>query len=189
MADEPTTALDVTIQTQIIALLREINQKQNNAMLFITHDLNLARKICHRIAVMKDGCVVEQGETESVFEHPAQEYTRRLIEAVSSRMKKHRAVTVPPKKDTVFGGTERTKEAGHIDEAVQTTSLSPVVQVKTYPYFIRTGITASLPASDIIEWCRGLTFPSIPAKAWDWWGERLRQDLAFQGDSGDEQRY
>lgn len=88
VADEPTTALDVTVQNQIIALLRKINSKQNNAMLFITHDLNLARRLCGRIAVMKDGRVVELGETEEIFRHPRQEYTKRLIEAVPSRMKK-----------------------------------------------------------------------------------------------------
>lgn len=98
VADEPTTALDVTIQDQIIELLRQINQKENNAMLFITHDLNLARRICHRIAVMKDGCVVECGPTEEIFEHPTEDYTRRLIQAVPSRMKPRRsaAVTVEP---------------------------------------------------------------------------------------------
>ncbi len=88
VADEPTTALDVTIQTQIIELLRQINREQKNAMLFITHDLNLARRICRRVAVMKDGCVVEQGTAEEIFEHPQQEYTRRLIEAVPGRKKK-----------------------------------------------------------------------------------------------------
>ena len=88
VADEPTTALDVTIQNQIMALLGEINQKQNNAMLFITHDLNLARRICHRVAVMKDGRVVELGTAEKIFEHPENEYTRRLVEAVPSRMKR-----------------------------------------------------------------------------------------------------
>ena len=91
VADEPTTALDVTIQNQIIGLLQEINQKQNNAILFITHDLNLARSICHRIAVMKDGRVVEAGSTEEVFGHPKEDYTRRLIEAVPSRMKRRTA--------------------------------------------------------------------------------------------------
>ena len=94
VADEPTTALDVTVQNQIIALLREINEKQKNAMLFITHDLNLARRICHRIVVMKDGCVVEQGETEQIFEHPVQAYTRQLIEAVPSRVKKHKSLNL-----------------------------------------------------------------------------------------------
>lgn len=90
VADEPTTALDVTVQNQIIDLLREINHKQNNAMLFITHDLNLARRICQRVVVMKDGRAVEQGETEQIFQHPEQDYTRRLIEAVPSRVKKHK---------------------------------------------------------------------------------------------------
>ena len=87
VADEPTTALDVTVQNQIMDLLKEINEKQHNAMLFITHDLNLARRICHKIAVMKDGRVVETGTPEEIFEHPRQTYTRNLIEAVPSRMK------------------------------------------------------------------------------------------------------
>ena len=108
VADEPTTALDVTIQKQIIALLKEINEKQKNAMLFITHDLNLARSICQRIAVMKDGCVVEQGDTEQIFTHPACEYTRQLIEAVPARVKKRRMIgsdtvlTVTPPKGENF---------------------------------------------------------------------------------------
>jgi len=92
VADEPTTALDVTIQNQIIELLREINRKQNNAMLFITHDLNLARRLCSRIAVMKDGEVVELGETERIFRNPEKAYTKRLIEAVPSRMKRRRNI-------------------------------------------------------------------------------------------------
>ena len=92
VADEPTPALDVTIQNQIMELLREINEKEQNAMLFITHDLNLARRICHRVAVMKDGRVVEQGRTADIFEHPKEEYTRKLIEAVPSRLKKRVSV-------------------------------------------------------------------------------------------------
>ena len=87
VADEPTTALDVTIQNQIVELLRKINAEQNNAMLFITHDLHLARRICHRVAVMKDGCVVETGTAEEVFEHPRETYTKRLVEAVPSRVR------------------------------------------------------------------------------------------------------
>lgn len=87
VADEPTTALDVTVQNQIIALLREINQKEHNAMLFITHDLNLARRICHRIAVMKDGRVVEIQSAEDIFENPREEYTKKLIQAVPTRVR------------------------------------------------------------------------------------------------------
>ncbi len=88
VADEPTTALDVSVQNQIIALLREINKEQKNSMLFITHDLNLARRLCHRVAVMKDGRVVESGNVEEIFESPKEAYTKRLIEAVPSRIKK-----------------------------------------------------------------------------------------------------
>ena len=68
VADEPTTALDVTVQNQIIALLKEINEKQKNSMLFITHDLNLARRLCDRIVVMKDGHIVESGNHKELLE-------------------------------------------------------------------------------------------------------------------------
>ncbi len=101
VADEPTTALDVTIQNQIIALLKEINTKEKNAMLFITHDLNLARRICHKIAVMKDGRVVEQGPVEEIFERPKDAYTKRLMEAVPSRMKPRIDVGKKEEKDRV----------------------------------------------------------------------------------------
>lgn len=96
VADEPTTALDVTIQNQIIELLRKINKAQNNTMLFITHDLNLAKRICNRIAVMKDGEIVELGETKAVFENPKEDYTRRLIEAVPSRVRKKAVIKADP---------------------------------------------------------------------------------------------
>ena len=92
VCDEPTTALDVTIQNQIIELLRVINEKEQNSMLFITHDLNLARRICHRVAVMKDGRVVELGRTKDIFEHPQEAYTKELIEAVPSRLQRRVSV-------------------------------------------------------------------------------------------------
>ncbi|MCM1568407.1 MAG: ABC transporter ATP-binding protein [Roseburia sp.] len=88
VADEPTTALDVTIQNQIIDLLKRINEEQKNAMLFITHDLNLAKRLCHRVAVMKDGEVVECGGAEEILEHPKHPYTKKLMEAVPGRVRK-----------------------------------------------------------------------------------------------------
>ena len=87
IADEPTTALDVTVQNQIIRLLSDINNKKKNSMIFITHDLNLARKLCDRIAVMKDGTIVENGTSEEIFTLPVNEYTKMLIEKVPSRIK------------------------------------------------------------------------------------------------------
>ncbi len=82
IADEITTALDVTIQSQIIKLLEKINKTHNTAILFISHDLSLVKRICKRVVVMKDGFVVEQGLTEQIYKNPKEDYTRKLIEAV-----------------------------------------------------------------------------------------------------------
>ena len=82
IADEPTTALDVTIQAQIIELLRKVNVKRETAILFISHDLSLVRRLCHRVIVMKKGRIVEEGITEDIFEHPKEAYTQALIDAI-----------------------------------------------------------------------------------------------------------
>lgn len=81
VCDEPTTALDVTVQKQIIDLLKKIRKDHNNSMFFITHDLHLARQLCDRIVVMKDGIQVETGDTEEIFINPKAEYTKAFIEA------------------------------------------------------------------------------------------------------------
>ena len=81
IADEPTTALDVTVQAQILDLLRELQAKYGMAVLFITHDLNLVRRLAKRVAVMRLGRIVEAGETATVFAAPQHAYTRMLIEA------------------------------------------------------------------------------------------------------------
>src|ERR1700683_1377138 len=81
IADEPTTALDVTVQAQIIALLRDIQQRLGMSLLFITHDLGIVRKIAQKVCVMKGGRIVEQGEVERVFTAPAHPYTRALLAA------------------------------------------------------------------------------------------------------------
>ncbi len=82
IADEITTALDVTIQDQIIKLLLKINKATKMGILFISHDLSLIRRICNRVAVMKDGYLVEEGLTDQIYQNPIQEYTKRLIAAV-----------------------------------------------------------------------------------------------------------
>ena len=82
IADEATTALDVTVQAQIIELLRRINRKQNTAILFVSHDLSLVKQLCERVIVMYQGRIVEQGAAEQIFCHPQEEYTKHLIEAI-----------------------------------------------------------------------------------------------------------
>ncbi len=81
IADEPTTALDVTVQAQIIALLKDIQARLHMSLLFITHDLGIVRKIAQRVCVMKEGQIVEHGAVEHVFDSPQHPYTRALMEA------------------------------------------------------------------------------------------------------------
>jgi microcin C transport system ATP-binding protein len=81
IADEPTTALDVTIQAQILDLLKELQRELGMALLLITHDLGIVRKMANRTCVMKDGEVVERGPAEQVFTAPKHAYTKRLLEA------------------------------------------------------------------------------------------------------------
>lgn len=83
IADEPTSNLDVTLQAQILELLREIKTRTNLSILLISHDLRLVSCIADRIAVMRSGQIVEQGETKEIFNNPKHPYTKELIEASS----------------------------------------------------------------------------------------------------------
>ncbi len=85
LADEPTTALDVTVRTQILDLLGELQRKNGMAVLMITHDLNLVRRFADRIAVMENGVVVEQGAVSAVFANPQHPYTRKLLDSKPTR--------------------------------------------------------------------------------------------------------
>ena len=81
IADEPTTALDVTVQAQILKLLEDLQKQTGMAMLFITHDLGIVRRFARRVCVMTGGHIVEQGKTEDIFTHPQHAYTRHLLAA------------------------------------------------------------------------------------------------------------
>lgn len=147
VADEPTTALDVTVQNQIMDLLREINEKRHNAILFITHDLNLAKRICHRIAVMKDGRVVETGTPEEIFERPKEEYTRNLIEAVPSRMK------------------PRAEAAGRAVFPAR----SRWCLLRGSRYTTGRAATACFPRERKTRWCGTPSLRFVRERFWDWW--------------------
>ena len=82
IADEPTTALDVTVQAQILTLLRDLAERRGTALLFISHDFGVISELCDRVAVMYAGRVVETGLTERILSRPAHPYTRRLIDCV-----------------------------------------------------------------------------------------------------------
>ena len=82
IADEATTALDVTVQAQIIKLLQKINKESEVAILFISHDLSLIRQISHNVLVMQNGHLVEKGAVDDIFDNPQQEYTKKLIAAI-----------------------------------------------------------------------------------------------------------
>lgn len=88
IADEATTALDVTIQAQIIRLLKRLNETTGMSILFISHNLRVVKEICSRAIVMKDGRIVEEGTIEEIFRAPKEEYTKNLIAAIPTRKKR-----------------------------------------------------------------------------------------------------
>lgn len=94
IADEPTTALDVTIQAQILELIKKLQKSHNLTVIFISHDLAVISKLADNILVMKNGEVVEQGETHSIFQNPKHPYTQKLIAAVPDCAKPTEAQTL-----------------------------------------------------------------------------------------------
>jgi ABC-type dipeptide/oligopeptide/nickel transport system ATPase component len=96
IADEPTTALDVTVQAQVLKLLREIRDTHGTSILFITHDLGVVAELCDWVYVMRHGKIVEQGPIQRIFAEPREEYTRMLLAATPS-------VHAPRRRDRAAG--------------------------------------------------------------------------------------
>lgn len=108
IADEPTTALDVTIQAQILALMKDLNEKTNTSIILITHDLGVVAEICERVIVMYSGQIVEQGDVRTILKNPQHPYTKGLLKSVPDlRGKKDRLYSIPgnvPTPGTVHKG-------------------------------------------------------------------------------------
>ncbi len=88
LADEPTSALDVVSQTQVLRELRALQQKEQTGLVLVTHNLAVLEEMADRVVILKDGAIVEQGDTQEVFEHPKDAYTRSLLASVPGREKK-----------------------------------------------------------------------------------------------------
>ena len=86
IADEPTTALDVTVQAQILALLKKIHRDNGCSILFISHDLNVIKEVCQRVIVMYHGAIVEEGDAQQVLLHPQHEYTKKLVASMPDQV-------------------------------------------------------------------------------------------------------
>jgi peptide/nickel transport system ATP-binding protein len=96
IADEPTTALDVTIQAQILALMKDLNKQTNTSIILITHDLGVVAEICERVIVMYAGQIVEQGDVRKILKDPQHPYTKGLLKSVPDlRGKKERLYSIP----------------------------------------------------------------------------------------------
>lgn len=97
IADEPTTALDVTIQAQILHVMKDIQERFGTSIIFITHDLGVVAGMCDRVVVMKEGKIVESNTTEELFENPQHEYTKQLLNSLPRlhEKKKTRKILMP----------------------------------------------------------------------------------------------
>jgi len=103
IADEPTTSLDVTVQAAFLRLLEDIQKETGVAILFITHDLGIVARLCHRMAVMYAGKIVETGQTRNVFDHPAHPYTEALLKSLPTvDGAPHRLTAIPGAPPSIY---------------------------------------------------------------------------------------
>lgn len=125
IADEPTTALDVTIQAQVLDLMREIQQQKHMAILLITHDLGVVSEMAQQVAVMYAGEIVEQASRENFFNQPAHPYSQQLFASIPEKQKRHQKLavisgTVPPL-SKVFKGCRFSERCDHAMALCHTT--------------------------------------------------------------------
>jgi peptide/nickel transport system ATP-binding protein len=114
IADEPTTALDVTVQAQILDLLADLRERYSLAMLFISHDLAVVSQVANRVAVMRHGLLLEEGPRQAIFQSPQHAYTRSLLGAIPTlQMDTTKPLAMLPSAFTAGSGELREYESGH----------------------------------------------------------------------------
>ncbi|KON89691.1 peptide ABC transporter ATP-binding protein [Sporosarcina globispora] len=126
IADEPTTALDVTIQAQILSLMKDLNEKLDTAIIMITHDLGVVAEVCERVIVMYAGKIVEEAPVEEIFKNPKHPYTRGLLQSVPDvREKKERLYSIPgnvPKPGSIKTGCRFAARCEYVHDRCMTES-------------------------------------------------------------------
>ncbi|MBA8879240.1 peptide/nickel transport system ATP-binding protein [Phyllobacterium myrsinacearum] len=141
IADEPTTALDVTVQAQILKLMRELKQEFGASIILITHDMGVVAQMADRVAVMQNGRIIEQGDALSIFENPKQPYTQELLAAVP-RLGAHAGNDAPPRVSAITAPSVSVSPA-------------PILQVRnldvTYGSPVRRLFRGMLPAAAVSE--------------------------------------
>ncbi|MFP3884620.1 ABC transporter ATP-binding protein [Priestia filamentosa] len=135
IADEPTTALDVTIQAQILQLMKELNEELNTAIMLITHDLGVVAEVCDRVMVMYAGKIIEETDVLTLFKNPKHPYTRGLIKSVpDKRIKKDRLYSIPgnvPKPGSIKQGCHFASRCEFVTERCLIET-PPIYHLKNY---------------------------------------------------------
>ena len=156
IADEPTTALDVTVQAEILGLMQELKRRRGMSLFFITHDFGVVAQIADRVAVMREGRIVETGTLEDVLERPAHAYTRQLLAAVPenlARTSRHHgaAQTGLPEAPPTLAATETPRADGPVGPtgAPGSAGVSPAADRRSA--IVETGETPALPGTTISE--------------------------------------
>jgi len=143
IADEPTTALDVTIQSEILKLLMDLRKEMNLSVLFISHDFGIINQMAERILVMKSGLIVERGEKQNVLAHPKNKYTKKLIEAVP-RMETQPAKTPLSRSDVFLVETRNLNKTYAVEMGIFRKEVSRIYAVKNVSIRIERGKTLGL---------------------------------------------
>ena len=186
IADEPTTALDVTIQAQILDLLKELKDSEGMGLLFITHDLGVVRRIADRVCVMQHGEIVEQGPTAEIFDNPQHPYTKKLLGAEPTG-----SPALVPEGAEVIAETENLKIWFPIQQGLLRRTVGHVKAVNDASFSVRAGetigivgesgsgkTTLALAVMRLIASQGGITFMGDDVRKWSTKElRRLRKDM------------